>query len=318
MNDFNEIYAFDQTFSLNERMLRKMEQSDQEKLSSRHSLFENQQQTRYVYPLFLSNDSPNGDETIQATMRKRKFKHVNNISKNKKYIRLPKVLSTDIRKKYPFMILNIMNGCNYHNISDFTHQFIDRDCQLTWSLTKCPNRRVKSFDEAKEHTTMNSKFCVQLDSLSNIIDYLFFLGLILPDRVFQMIHSNVITRSDSLETRIEIYYRMDGTKLYLCTPIQAGAMVKSLPMSSMDDSIDSQSDSSSGGEELEQISKEGRIEQCDMNHEFSLYKIFYQNIKSLPVKESVYSFGRVTLLIENHHESNKIKDFILESFLYNE
>jgi len=297
-------------------MLRKMERLDQEVMSSQRFMFENQQ-TRYVYPLFLSNDYVDGT-TTQTKMRKRKLKHVNNISKNKKYIRLPKVLSSDIRKKYPFMMLNILNGCNYHNISDFTHQFIDRDCQLTWSLIRCPNRKVKSFDEAKEHATINSKFCVQLDSLTHIIDYLFFIGLILPDRAFQMIHSSVITRSDSLETRIEIYYRMDGTKLYLCTPIQAGAMVRSLTRSSLDDSIDSLSDSSSGGEEMERVSREERIEQSDINHEFSLYKIFYQNIRSLPVKESVYSFGRVTLLIENHHESNKIKDFILESFLYNE
>lgn len=261
---------------------------------------------RYVYPLSLSaQESSSHETTARPNPRKRKLFHVNNISKNEKIIRLPKILTTDIRKKYPIMILNVMNGCNYRSIDDFIRLCCDGNCQFKWILTRSPNRTAKSFDEAKQHAEVNSTFCVKLETLTNIINYLFFLGMILPDRVFHMVQSNVITRSDSFETRIEVYYRIHGTRTYMCSPLQAGTMVRSHHASCIN-SIKSGLNSS----DEEVLS--GPID--GISHEFSLYKMFYQRIQRLKILEQVTAYGRITLLVENYRESMKIKDIIFEAF----
>lgn len=263
---------------------------------------------RYVYPLSLSAHPPESsshETTARPNPRKRKLFHVNNISKNEKIIRLPKILTTDIRKKYPIMILNVMNGCNYRSIDDFIRLCCDGNCQFKWILTRSPNRTAKSFDEAKQHAEVNSTFCVKLETLTNIINYLFFLGMILPDRVFHMVQSNVITRSDSFETRIEVYYRIHGTRTYMCSPLQAGTMVRSHHASCIN-SIKSGLNSS----DEEVLS--GPID--GISHEFSLYKMFYQRIQRLKILEQVTAYGRITLLVENYRESMKIKDIIFEAF----
>ncbi len=263
-----------------------------------------EEQVRYVYPLFHHHHQEKEEDKIirkvRTYPRKRKFQ-VNNISKNEKFIRIPKLLRTDIRKKYPIMILNVLNGCNYRNIFDFLRLFCDDNVKMAWNMTHCntsPNFELSL-------STTSSKCVAAFDRITPVVNYLFFCGLLVPDRIHEMIQSEIFTRSDSLETRIEIYYRMSGTLTYQCFHPQVAEIIQSYHRSSSPISSESFSDD---GEDCSQSI-------VPYDNEFSLYKLFYQQIERKEVPISISSNGKVTLIIDNYRESMKINNILFESLL---
>eukprot|EP01040_Poterioochromonas_malhamensis_P011180 gene11180-12180_t len=129
----------------------------------------------------------------------------------------------------------------------------------------------------------------------------------LPDRVYEMIHSDIVTRSDSYETKIIVYYRMSGMKSYHCNPIHAGVIVEtyasscaSSPCSCWSGSTVSTDDSKSS------------LSGSD-DEEFSMLKLFYQKIERIDFPRHLTAHGKITMTVENYQESMKINQIVIES-----
>eukprot|EP01040_Poterioochromonas_malhamensis_P007689 gene7689-8304_t len=173
---------------------------------------------------------------------------------------------------------------------------------MAWNMTHC---NTSPNFELSLSTTTTSKCVAAFDRITPVVNYLFFCGLLVPDRIHEMIQSEIITRSDSLETRIEIYYRMSGTLTYQCFHPQVAEIIQNYHRSSSPMSSESLSDD---GEDCSQSI-------VPYDNEFSLYKLFYQQIERKEVPISISSNGKITLVIDNYRESMKINNILFESLL---
>ncbi len=251
-------------------------------------------QGNYIYPPEANHRPPTGNNP-----KKRKF-HVNNISKNLKLIRVPRVLNSDIRKKYPTMILNVFNSCNHRYMKEFINTYTNFNTLLTWNHSKCGACCTKPH-EFSFYGESQERRSVAFREMSNISNYLFFSSLTVPDRVYEMVHSDIVTRSDSYQTKIVVYYRMSGMKSYHCNPIHAGLILQS---------YSSTAGSSSPCSCLSSSTPSIAISD---DEEFSMLKLYYQKIERIDFPRQVTATGKITMTVENYQESMKISQIVIES-----
>ncbi len=256
----------------------------------------------YVYPPEANSRPPGGNNP-----KKRKF-HVNNISKNLKIIRVPRVLNSDIRKKYPTMIINVLNSCNHRYMKEFINTYTNFNTLLTWNHSKCGACCTKSHEFAF-YSDSQERRSVAFRQMSDISNYLFFSSLTVPDRVYEVIHSDIVTRSDSYETKIIVYYRMSGMKSYHCNPIHAGVIVESYASTSASSPC---SCSSSSGSTVTTDDSKSSLSVSD-DEEFSMLKLFYQKIERIDFPRHLTAHGKITMTVENYQESMKINQIVIES-----
>eukprot|EP01040_Poterioochromonas_malhamensis_P008060 gene8060-8713_t len=69
---------------------------------------------------------------------------------------------------------------------------------------------------------------VCLKDFNDVINFVILLTVLVPDRCVRMTRSEVITRSDTLSTVVNIYFELHGTRISHWTPIDAGKFLFSL------------------------------------------------------------------------------------------
>mmetsp|Transcript_13811 Transcript_13811/g.15000 ORF Transcript_13811/g.15000 Transcript_13811/m.15000 type:complete len:283 (+) Transcript_13811:13-861(+) len=164
------------------------------------------------------NGSPDDDSGRQTKRRKRrqyvKLKdsrsfHINNASANPYRIRIPKVPSEDIRRKYPIMIMNTLNSLDTSLMHAFFHQFTHPESAL--------QRQVFNANEPDQEIQRISFY-----GADNIFSYMFATTLINTDRVLRAHDIKIITRSDTFRTEIVIDGEGSATWIYDTDPIKIG------------------------------------------------------------------------------------------------
>lgn len=237
------------------------------------------------------SDQDHTEEVISP--QKRSFSqiaHINNISKDPKKIRLPRVLNSDIRKKYPLMFINMLNMCDIGLIELFFKKYTMRSTALSKYIHFGPlagNTPQIMDDPVKDKIKkeIQQPFVLKdvcLESLEDVTNFVILLALLSPDRIFKIKRSEVITRSDTYKTEVNIYFELCGTRVSHWTSIEVGEFLLSL-------------------RERHQISRQELIEQ------------FYASLPRLKVPGPFASEGKFTLNIENGRDDLRITNIISDS-----
>lgn len=245
-----------------------------------------------------NNTTPNNSSNNR---KKRKY-HINNISRNKKYLRIPRIVNSDLRKKYPIMLINVLNSCNYHLMKEFFYYVTDINTSATWNFTRYrpdqkhsnhpepPSLSSSSLSSSSQICMVEGKNClIQFQHVSDICNYILHSSLTIPDCTYKIVNCEIFTRSDSFETKIVIDYRMTGTKTYHSNPHTAGLFVQSFS---------------------ESLRKERKSEK---DEESSLVQSFYQNVARIESPRPMLSEGKIILSVENYRESMKINKIVFEA-----
>ncbi len=165
--------------------------------------------------------------------KKRSFSHINNISKDPTKIRIPPILKSDIRKKYPIMFINMLNLCDIELIELFFKKYTNQSPVLSKYIRfgpKTGNRpTIEDKKEINQQEMMKKNLQdVCLKDFNDVINFVILLTVLVPDRCVRMKRSEVITRSDTLSTVVNIYFELHGTRISHWTPIDAGKFLFSL------------------------------------------------------------------------------------------
>eukprot|EP01040_Poterioochromonas_malhamensis_P008058 gene8058-8709_t len=131
---------------------------------------------------------------------------------------------------------------------------------------------------------------VYLESLEDVTNFVILLALLSPDRIFKIKRSEVITRSDTyrsevniyFELKVNIYFELSGTRVSHWTSIEVGEFLLSL-------------------RERHHLSRQKLIEQ------------FYASLPRLKVPGPFASEGKFTLNIENGRDDLRITNIISDS-----
>lgn len=126
-----------------------------------------------------------------STSNKRARDEEDTFSSNK----LPKVMKTDIRRKYFYMFLNMLNSFDLISLKKFFHQFCRNDCTLSNSCNP-------------------SNFPDKLIGAQLIYEFWAGRLMIAPDVAITLINSQIITRINWTGSLVTAEIRAKGTKLY--------------------------------------------------------------------------------------------------------
>ncbi len=187
----------------------------------------------------FDQDQDRGEES-SIESKKRSFAeidHINNISKDPTKVRLPRVLKSDIRKKYPIMLINMMNCGNLDLIELFYKKYTNDSTSFlkkvqTIDDDTLPPTTPDSWNQHHSLTTPTNRSAMAEDilfeALNDMIYYEILLYLLCPDRIITMKHANVITKSNSFQTEIHIFVEMRATFTKRWTHLDAAKFLKSL------------------------------------------------------------------------------------------
>lgn len=162
--------------------------------------------------------------------------HINNISKDPTKVRLPRVLKSDIRKKYPIMLINMMNCGNFDLIELFYKKYTNHSTSFlkkvqTINDDTLPPTTPDSWNRHLSLTPTNRgtrEEDILLDALNDMIYYEILLYLLCPDRIITMKHANVITKSNTFQTEIHIFVELRATFAKRWTHLEAAKFLKTL------------------------------------------------------------------------------------------
>lgn len=245
----------------------------------------------------LSNEeSKNNYNSDNKNNRKKRKLHVNNISKNIKRILVPRILNTDIRKKYPIMINNILNSGNLTYIKQFLYTFTTmHNSSVCWKHCRYIDKKSHSLPQNHNPCCLlgQKSTLLQYEHISELSYFLFLSIVAMPDRVFTMTNCEIFSRSDSFETKITVYFIMTGTKSYETDPYTRGKLVQSYAQS-----------------KHSFTSNENNLKD---DEEFSLIRLFHQKIARSESPRPMYSEVKVTLTVEDYRKSMKINKIEFES-----
>ena len=183
--------------------------------SSSNEQIEQTDDERNVTCITPNDDKPhdNSVHLNRPIRRKKSSQHVLNISKDPSVVKLPRVPKDDIRRKYPIMLMNTLNGMDlpklYHFISLFTHP---------QTLLK---RQTMSPRDPSLETESFSFY-----GREEIFRYMYVLGLLGPDRVFKLNHCSIITRSTTYRTEIVLDCTIEVNYLYGTDASKAGEFLR--------------------------------------------------------------------------------------------
>ncbi len=179
---------------------------------------------------FEQAEEKDGTGKRSSNSKKRSFSqimHVNNISKDPTKIRLPKMLKNDIRRQYPIMFVNMLNSGDLDLIELFFKTYTTAQSEFSKYIHIDPlpgnTLAVQDLKEIREREDL-----ISLHALNDVINFVILLLLLSPDRIIQMKRSEIITRSDSFRTEINIYFELKGTRISNWTPIEVGRFLLSL------------------------------------------------------------------------------------------
>lgn len=148
-------------------------------------------------------------------LKDRQLIHFNNISTNPYKIKIPKVPSDDIRRKYPIMFLNITNSLDASMMYPFFQHFTHPNT-VFWRQVLNPQQPDREIERLGFYGP------------DEIFSYMFALALVAPDRVLRMTNASIITKSDSYRTEIVLEGDGDATWPYETDPVKAGHFLLSL------------------------------------------------------------------------------------------
>lgn len=85
-------------------------------------------------------------------------------------------------------------------------------------------KKENKIKNEEESITQNVSF----DCLNDVINFIILMTNLSPDRYIEMKRSEIITRSDSFKTEINVYFHVHGTRISHWTPIEVGKFLFSL------------------------------------------------------------------------------------------
>ena len=161
----------------------------------------------------LGNRKSHGD---LKGMKKSEFKafHFHNVSRNCLEVKLPRIPKSDIRRDYPFMLINVLNTMDTLLLRDFLSSF-------THSKTILKRRIMSQRLPACETQS------ISFYGTEDIFYFIFVMGLLGPDRVFQLNNCSIVTRSTTYRTEIIIECTVDVHFLYDASAAQIAEFLTS-------------------------------------------------------------------------------------------
>jgi hypothetical protein len=138
------------------------------------------------------------------------------------------------------MFINMLNTCDIDLIELFFRKYsIPRGTTtskcIDFGLKEVTTITHKIYDlkqEKKENKIKNEGESltqnVSFDCLNDVINFIILMTNLSPDRYVEMKRSEVITRSDSFKTEINVYFHVHGTRISHWTPIEVGKFLFSL------------------------------------------------------------------------------------------
>ncbi len=152
-----------------------------------------------------SFESSSGDSKLSLLKKNSKTKlskklliekyQINNISKKPYKIIVPRMIDTDIRKQYPIMWMNMINGGDMSGISLFLYKFTTRSCSY----------------EALSLTTRDR---LLIEDIHQLVTYFEAMHTLFPDHTCKFYGAEIKTRSDTFQSIIHIYFRFYGSRVY--------------------------------------------------------------------------------------------------------
>lgn len=121
---------------------------------------------------------------------------------------LPRIIKSDIRRKFPMMFTNILNSCNINLIRSFLTTFCDhRDILFQHTV------RVPSFP-----TSQRPAHCVEISRLSHVIHYMSGIHEFSPDMIHLLKNSQITRRIDCDGSLIILTMEANGSRIYPIFP----------------------------------------------------------------------------------------------------
>lgn len=223
---------------------------------------------------------------IQAKKKKRQYiklknkksVHINNISNNPYRVRIPKVPSDDIRRKYPMMIINTLNSLDATLMHSFFQQFTHPESALY--------KQILSKDEPEQEVERLSFY-----GADDIFSYMFAVSLITPDRAIRICNTKIITRSDTFRTEIILEGEATGTWPYDTDPIKVGHFLQYI---------------------FNQTSQECKRPNNDVSRLERLYNQHHLRLAKTPLR--MYAKGKITLVINNIYERQELDEIYYSTY----
>eukprot|EP01040_Poterioochromonas_malhamensis_P008057 gene8057-8708_t len=125
-----------------------------------------------------------------------------------------------------------------------------------------------------------------LEALNDMINYEILLHLLCPDRIVTMKSAKVITKSNTFQTEIQIFYEIRATRTKGWTPIETASFLKTLKQAGI------------------KYTREEMIER------------FEESTPLLSETVPLHVEGRLTLLIDDYRKDLRINNIISDCIAY--
>jgi hypothetical protein len=195
----------------------------------------------------------NEEHQLQTANHFEEEDHISQLRKQQKYhsLILPRIIKSDIRRKYLIMFANVMNSYDFQLISSYFHKFFSKDCQLTKVPPKYYNSTHFHYDSSHTFPASSSSEASSSSSSSSaspswsysystshptaplshkflvkgvelLIPYFSFLLQLSPDKITRCYDIQLKQSSEMEEGYCEIIssFNVSYTRLYDVTPNQ--------------------------------------------------------------------------------------------------
>lgn len=263
-------------------------------------------------PVEALDDSARSD--AKATRKKRspaQTIHVLNLSNDPSKVRLPRIPAEDLRRKYPTMLMNVLNSMDLEKLVDFFQTFAHDQTIL--------KRQVLSSSEPFREIQSYSFYGTR-----DLLLYLHLLNVQGPDRVIQMKgDASIITRSDTFRTEIVFDFSVHSSYLYQIEPswiafffLEANEKIKQLKRERLlleADDLQSCADLFTEQLQIADESASQRFVKELKSCVSELEKLFKETFPRLEEPREITFDGKMILIVNNIYEQEQIDEIIMQS-----
>jgi hypothetical protein len=148
--------------------------------------------------------------------------------KKQKPIVLPRIVNSDIRRKYCTMMANVINSTDFQLIESFFSKYRSRSIVLSKRMIVDPSL-CQSVDGRGVGSLYNSDpnvpYHVRLSGLELVIAYFKSFAMAAPDLVVRPFSSELYQRSDTNKTELRTTFTFAATRFYDVNPVSIVAVI---------------------------------------------------------------------------------------------